>query len=217
MTLGARFSAASLVPAKPAYTTRPKRPTPSAPHAPATHAGSAINRRSRGCCRRGVGHSVASATKETTSTTAAAQPNSQPGTGRSARPTRPCAHAAAGRPPAGSSAHAAASAAAPPRRGLNGVPASRFDLQRGDLFAACLELDHDYARDRRREVEADRDARGDVLVQAIAVDVHLFGGVRRDLEAHAIAFLDGDRPDPPRRLAATHEDVRTGGAVVLVV
>ena len=44
----------------------------------------------------GFGHSTASARNEMTSTTAAPQPNSHRGSGRSARAVRPCAIAAVG-------------------------------------------------------------------------------------------------------------------------
>ena len=53
-----------------------------------SHAGSAANPPS---CSRGWGHRTARATNEMTSTTAAAQPNSHSGIGRSVRPTMPCA------------------------------------------------------------------------------------------------------------------------------
>src|SRR3954464_14543198 len=48
-------------------------------------------RRPRSSWSSGLGHSTASAANETTSTTAAAQPNSHFGIGRSVRPTRPWA------------------------------------------------------------------------------------------------------------------------------
>ena len=88
-TVGTRFAVALWVPAKPAHTVTTKAATPTAPHRTSSAAGARHTRRSTARSRRGRGHSVANATNETTSTTAAAQANSQRGIGRSCLPTSP--------------------------------------------------------------------------------------------------------------------------------
>src|SRR6476660_1590840 len=66
------------------------------PSTTSASSGSRNRRRAPTACSRGVDHSVASATNETTSTIAAAVANSDLGIGRSARPTRPWAKTGAG-------------------------------------------------------------------------------------------------------------------------
>src|SRR3954452_12634653 len=66
------------------------------PSTTSTARGRRNSRRSRTCWSRGVDHSDASATNDSTSTTAAAAANSDLGMGRSARPTSPCAKTGAG-------------------------------------------------------------------------------------------------------------------------
>ena len=65
---------------------------------------------------RGFGHSAASATNESTSTIAAAQPNSHSGIGRLLRWTSPCADAVAGAASAATPAAAMTASQAPAHR-----------------------------------------------------------------------------------------------------
>src|SRR4051794_5104811 len=101
--VGAKLSSASCLPANPATRVSAQRNTPIAPHATWT-AGPAMmrpippgsGRQSTWPSMTGRGQSTASATNETTSTAAAAQPNSHSGIGRFARWISPCADAWAG-------------------------------------------------------------------------------------------------------------------------
>ncbi len=98
-SVGVRFAVSVWVPAKPAYTARTNAEIPKAPRTiSAGSCGTASSRRPASAppSKRGLGHSVASATNDTTSTTQAAQAKSQRGMGRSWRPTRPCADATPG-------------------------------------------------------------------------------------------------------------------------
>src|SRR4051795_9947914 len=65
--------------------------TPMAPSRGSTNCGMVNQRRPRSSCNAGFGHRTARAANERTSTTAAAQPNSHFGIGRSVLPTSPWA------------------------------------------------------------------------------------------------------------------------------
>ena len=99
---GAKFDSGSGGPAKPATITTASSATPSAPVTISTGLDAISlpmppgSGRHSSSSRRGRDHSRPSAAKETTSTTAAAQPNSHSGIGRFARWTRPWACAASG-------------------------------------------------------------------------------------------------------------------------
>src|ERR687897_2675439 len=118
---------------------RPSRNTPMAPHTIST--GRLANARpippgsgrQVGFWRRGSGHRTASATNETTSTIAAAQPNSHSGMGRSDRTEIPC-----------------------PIRNTGGSPG--FDYEGSDQRIAAgvlghVALDLELALEIRRELE----------------------------------------------------------------
>src|SRR5919107_2283783 len=96
MKIGAKFAVVLSVPRSPAYTVRPNRKMPIAPQTISmgrlarTRPIPPGSGRQVGFWRRGSGHRTASATNETTSTIAAAQPNSHSGIGRSDRTDIPC-------------------------------------------------------------------------------------------------------------------------------
>ena len=109
--------------------------------------------RQRSSSKRGSRQAAESAKKETIRTIDAPQANSQAGIGRSCRATSACASG----------------------RTLEQV--SRVDLSSSDLFLAALELGLEDPFDRRREVEGDRAAGLDVLLDVVAVHVDLVGDV----------------------------------------
>ena len=94
--VGATLAVDTGEPAYPAYTMMPNNAIPIAPQRTSTSGATRASLRSGGCCSFGFGHKEPSATNESTSTIAAAQPNSQDGIGKSARPTNPCAAAGGG-------------------------------------------------------------------------------------------------------------------------
>src|SRR3954449_2675095 len=124
-------------------------------------------RRPRSSCSSGFGHSTASAANERTSTTAAAQPNSHLGIGRSVLPTSPCAS-------------------------TKRCMALGLDRQLGELLLVILELDLRVARAGWLDHELDRAALLDFLVLIGGVHVDLVGGVRvhRQVERAALLELD---------------------------
>src|SRR4051794_32972430 len=95
--------------------------TPIRPSTGSITRGMSNQRRPRSSCSSGLGHSTARAANETTSTTAAAHPNSHFGIGRSVLPTRPCAS-------------------------TNRCMALGLDRQLGELLLVILELDLRVAR-----------------------------------------------------------------------
>src|SRR3954469_12164572 len=169
--------------------------TPIAPQAISTGADVRNRRKPTGrevpCQSFGFGHSTASARNDTTSTTAAPQPNSQCGSGRSARAVRPCAIAAAGhsRPAAAVTTPAAASLL---------TSCSRLDGELQDLHARILAVGLEDAVDGRLQVELRGLARRGVLRDVVAVEVDLLLRVGVDHEVDLVALLDfqlGDAAD----------------------
>src|SRR5262249_38611983 len=89
----------------------------------------------------------------------------------------------------------------PPVRGRGGprsacawVPPgpSLIHLERRDLLAPALQLDHEDAVDRRREIKRHAAALLHVLVEVVAVYVDLVRHVRVHRETHRIALVHGD-------------------------
>src|SRR3954463_11387436 len=112
--------------------------TPMAPSSGSTNPGIRNSRRPRSSCSSGFGHSTARAANERTSTTAAAQPNSHFGIGRSVLPTSPCAS-------------------------RKRCMALGLDRQLCELLLVLLELDLRVARAGRLDHELGRAALLDVL------------------------------------------------------
>src|SRR5262245_18002471 len=72
--------------------------------------------------------------------------------------------------------------------GLRRGPASRVDVELGDLLPAALELDHEAPVDRALEAEGHAAVLGHVLHEVVAVDVDLVRGVGDDPEADLVAL-----------------------------
>ena len=123
----------------------------------------------------------ASATNETTSTSAAAAPNSVSGDRQ---------------------VGAADDAVGEERRAL------RVDAQLDDLRGGVLELDLDDAGDRRREGDARLPARLEIGELVVGVDVDVLGDVGDHVEAHPVALVDADLLDAADDLAALVADQR---------
>src|SRR3954452_15633611 len=93
------------------------------------------------------------------------------------------------------------------RRGPPRCAASRLHLQRGDLLAAALQLDHEDPVDLGREVEAHAAALLHVLVEVVAVHVDLVGYVGRDGESDGVALVHLDLLHAPDGLGVLHDDL----------
>src|SRR5256885_1279394 len=85
--------------------------------------------------------------------------------------------------------------------------ATSFDGQLDDLELPALELRLEDARDVRRELDPDRPPGVDVLVQVVAVDVHLIGDVGMDDDRDLLALPRGGALDAADGLAALDLDV----------
>src|SRR3954452_24425227 len=129
--------------------------TPISPNSGSTTRGMSTQRRPRSSWSSGFGQSTASAANERTSTTAAAQPNSHFGIGRSVRPTRPCART---------------------KRFI----ALRLDRQFRELLLVVLEFDLRVAGAGGLDNHRDRTVLLDVLVLVGRVHVHFVGYVGVD-------------------------------------
>src|SRR5207248_3161058 len=108
-----------------------------------------------------------------------------------------CAPRSRGRTPA------AGRALPPPDRpaGRQEPPGASFvHLERCDLLAAALQLDHEDPVDRRRKVERHAPALPHVLVEVVAVDVNLIGHVGMHGEADGLSLLHRDLLNPALRL-----------------
>src|SRR3954452_177632 len=137
--------------------------TPISPNSGSTTRGMSNQRRPRSSWSSGFGHSTASAANDRTSTTAAAQPNSHFGIGRSVLPTRPCAS-------------------------TKRCMALRLDRQLGELLLCVLELDLRVAGAGRLDRELDRAALFHVLVLVGRVDVDLVRGIGVDRQEERAAL-----------------------------
>src|SRR5215208_6845578 len=139
-----------------------------------------------GFWRRGSGHRTASATNETTSTMAAAQPNNHSGIGRSDRTEIPC-----------------------PIR--NKWASRRFDYEGSDHGSPAGVLGH-VALDLELAFDGglERETRGlpgrGLLHDVVAVQVNLVGRVGAHHDRHGVTVLDLDIWGPTHRLAATDLD-----------
>src|SRR5262245_58183436 len=121
-----------------------------------------------GLWRRGSGHRLASPTKETTSTIAAAHQNSHSGTGRSVRTEMPWAIS-----------NTCGSA------GLDGQLAEQRVRA---LVLGLVTLDLEDTLDVRGEPEGGGLARRDRLLDVVAVQVHVVGRVRAHDDGHLVAL-----------------------------
>src|SRR3954468_3144183 len=141
--------------------------TPISPSSGSITRGMSNQRRPRSSCSSGLGQSTASAANETTSTTAAAHPNSHFGIGRSVLPTRPWAST---------------------KRCI----ALGLDRQLGELLLGILELDLRVAGARWLDHELDGAALLDFLVLIGGVHVDLVGGVRVHGQGEHAALFELD-------------------------
>src|SRR3954452_10947830 len=155
--------------------------TPIRPTSGSTARGMSNQRRPRSSWSSGLGHSTASAANESTSTTAAAQPNSHFGIGRSVLPTSPWAS-------------------------TKRCMALRLDRQLGELLLGVLELDLRVARAGRLDHELDRAALRDFLVLVGRVHVDLVGGVGVHRQGERAALLELDLLDAADRLGVLDVD-----------
>src|SRR5215212_2450592 len=175
----------------------PSRNTPQAPQTISTGrlaskrpipAGSA---RQVGFWRRGSGQRTASATNETTSTMAAAQPNSHSGIGRSDRTDIPC-----------------------PIRNTGASPGFDYERREERVAAGVLglvALDLELALEIRLEPEAHGLPGLDRLLDVVAVQVDVIGRIRVHHDHHGVALRRMDLLRAAYDLPAADLDARHHG------
>src|SRR5918995_1826902 len=187
---------------------RPSRNTPMAPQTistgrlPSTRPMPPGSGRQPGFWRRGSGHRTASATNETTSTIAAAQPNSHSGMGRSDRTEIPC-----------------------PIRNTGGSPG--FDYEGSDQRIAAgvlghVTLDLELALEVRLEPEPRGLAGRDLLLDVVAMQVDVVRRVSGHHDHNGVALLDPDLGGAAADRASANVDPgdhgpRLGGRIGLSV
>src|SRR3954463_4770382 len=166
--------------------------TPIRPRSGSTTRGMSNQRLPRSSCSSGLGHSTASAANESTSTTAAAQPNSHFGIGRSVLPTSPWAS-------------------------TKRCTALGLDRQLGELLLVLLELDLRVARAGRLDHELGRAALLDLLVLIRRVHVDLVGRVGVHGQGERAALLELDLLDAAYGLCVLDVDRDVGACLRAVV